>query len=112
MPLYWMEMTTLGTCWRVTARTRAAESVLLSPYTAPRSVTDPERAELRAVGVAKARKSIARAKARHEDPRTGARRDPGAESLAGSLAHPVAGSSSGVFSPVVRPAHAACAVAG
>jgi hypothetical protein len=43
---------------------------------------------------------------------SGHTRYPGAEPLAGPVTHPMAGSSSGGSSPAVRPAHAACEVAG
>ncbi len=73
---------------------------------------DPERGGSGPVGLAQARKRIPRTKALSENPKRGARLDPHAEPLAGSLALPIAGSSSGGSSPLVRAAHARGRVAG
>ena len=91
---------------------RAAGSRPPSPDKALRSLEDPERAGPGAAGIGQARNSIPWPKARSGAPKAAARCDPGAESLAGSVAGPMARSSSGGSSPVARPAHARRGVAG
>jgi hypothetical protein len=93
-------------------RMPAAETPPPSPDTTLRSLEDLERAGPGAAGIGRARNSIARPKAHSRDPKAGTRCDPGAGPLAGSAAEPMARSSSGGFSPIVRPAHARGGVAG
>jgi hypothetical protein len=104
-------MITSGTCCPAIPRTQAVRSRPPSPDTMPRSLEDLERAGPGATGIAQARNSIARRKARAQDP-NGEARDPAAEPPAGSLVNSLARSSSGGSSPVVRPAHARRGVAG
>jgi hypothetical protein len=103
-----VKMSTPGTCSPATPRMPAEETPPPSPDTALRSLEDLERAGPGAAGTGQARNSIARSR----DPKARARCDPRAESLAGSLAGPMARSSSGGSSPVVRPAHGPRGVAG
>src|SRR4029453_13359162 len=82
-----------------------------SPDTRLRSLTDLERAGPGAAGMGQARNSIARPMTNSQDPKAGARCDPGAEPPTGSAAGPMARSSSSGSCPVVRPAHAPSGVA-
>jgi len=101
-------MSTPGACSPAMPRMPAKETPPPSQDTALRSLEDLERAGPGAAGTGQARNSIARSR----DPKAGARCDPGAESLAGSLAGPMARSSSDGSSPVVRPANSRRGVAG
>jgi hypothetical protein len=106
-----MEMITPETFSPVRPREPAAEPPPSSLDATPHCCGDPERAGSGPVEIAQARESIPRQKALAENPRTVARLDPHAEPLAGSLAGPIARSSSGGSSPLVRPAHARGGVA-
>jgi hypothetical protein len=107
-----VEMITPGNCCPATPRMLAAETPPPAPEPTLRSLEDLERAGPGAAGVGQARNSIARPRSHSQDPQAGARCDPGAGPLAGFTANPVARSSSGGSSPLVRPAHARRGVAG
>jgi hypothetical protein len=105
-------MITPGTCCPAAPRTQAARSQRPSPDKALRCLGGPRGARSGAGGIGQARNSIAQPKARSDAPKAAARCDPGAEPPAGSVAGPMARSSSGGSPHFIRPAYARRGVAG